>query len=319
MRWNGWGDPALASDLPFAVRALLPTVVGRRSHDVNDVWRSAMQRLDRVRRGLASIAVGAVDMALWDLAAVERGLSLADHVGKCRDSVPAYSSGQFSPRLPMAKVIEHVQHQLDMGLTAVKLRVGMNPAEDVKRVGALRSEFGPELRIMCDANQRLLLPEAIALGKQLADLGVYWLEEPMRASDVDAHAQLARAVPIPIAVGEHLQSVGEFREYARRGAAHVLQPDVGQLAGVTEFLAIARAVEDEGAALAPHFLPEIHVHLMAAFPNAVYLEQFPWADRWLMNPLQYGDGKAHVPTGPGHGFVFTEDAVAEFLAEGRWL
>ncbi|MGC5626907.1 mandelate racemase/muconate lactonizing enzyme family protein [Georgenia sp. Z1344] len=313
VEWDG--APAIKSVIDSV---LLPAVIGRRSYDVADIWRKSMLRLDRVRRGLASIAIGAVDMALWDLAAVERGISLADHAGKVVTSVPAYSSGQFAPTLPMEKVIENVHKQLEMSLTAVKLRVGIDPENDISRIKALRSEFGESLRIMCDANQRLLLPEAISLGRRLADLGVYWFEEPMDARDVAGHSALARAIDVPIAVGEHLQSAGEFQEYARRGAAHLLQPDVGQLAGPTEFFQIANVALSEGAALAPHFLPEIHIHLMAAYPNAAYLEQFPWADEWLVNTLKFENGHARVPDTVGHGFDLLPDAIEQFLVAGQW-
>ncbi|MGC5617698.1 mandelate racemase/muconate lactonizing enzyme family protein [Georgenia sp. Z1491] len=313
VEWDG--SEAIRSIIDMV---LLPAVIGRSSHDVADIWNTSMLRIDRVRRGLASIAIGAVDMALWDLAAVERGISLADHVGKVRASVPAYSSGQFAPTLPMEKVIENVHKQMEMGLTAVKLRVGMDPEKDLSRVSALRSEFGDALRIMCDANQRLVLPEAIWLGRRLADLGVYWFEEPMPARDVDGHVALAKAIDVPIAVGEHLQSAGEFKEYARRGAAHLLQPDVGQLAGPTEFFQISEMARSEGVALAPHFLPEIHIHLMAAYPNAAYLEQFPWVDKWLVSPLQFENGHALIPDTVGHGFELVPDAIEQFLVAGRW-
>src|SRR5690606_4535004 len=102
--------------------------------------------------------------------------------------------------------------------------------------------------------------------------------EPLPAHDVGAYVELVRATSIPIAAGEHLQSVADFRTFVAAGAAHIFQPDIGQIAGVTEFLRIAGVVREAGYALAPHFLPELHIHLVAAFPNAIYLEQFPWAE-----------------------------------------
>lgn len=300
-----------------AVKAMLddvvvPEVLGTRTHQRAQVWTQLMSATSRIGRGVASLAIGAADTALWDLAARQQNLSLADLIGRVRDDVPAYASGQFAPTLSLDEVVQIAQREVDRGLRAIKLRVGMDVGRDVARVAGLREALGPEIRIMCDANERLSLPEAIWLGRQLRQHDVYWLEEPLSARDLGAYRSLSRAIDIPIATGEHLQSISEFHAFAQAGAAHIYQPDIGQLAGVTEFLRIAAVVQESGCALAPHFLPELHIHLVAAFSNAVYIEQFPWADEWLQHPLQFAHGKALVPEVVGHGVDFTPDARKRF-------
>jgi L-alanine-DL-glutamate epimerase-like enolase superfamily enzyme len=294
---------------------VIPQVLGTQTHKGSALWHELMATTHRIGRGVSSLAIGAADTALWDLNARKRGLSLADHIGRIRDDIPAYASGQFSPTLPLDQVLEIALREQQRGLGGIKLRVGMDVRADLERVAALRDALGPSMRIMCDANERLSLPEAIWLGRQLQKYDVYWFEEPLYARDVEAHAALAASIDIPIAVGEHLQSVSEFQSFIKAGAAHILQPDVGQLAGTTEFLRIAQLALENGVALAPHFLPELHIHLVAAFPNAIYLEQFPWADEWLVNTLEFSDGRTKVPDVIGHGIEFTPDARKQYLVQ----
>src|SRR5690606_23887895 len=137
---------------------------------------------------------------------------------------------------------------------------------------------------------------------------LFWLEEPLPSKGVGVYGKLTTAIDIPIAVGEHLQSSSEFYEFIKIGGAHVFQPDAGQLAGITEFLQIGNLVRDTGHALAPHFLPELHIHLAVAFSNSVYIEQFPWAHGLLKNPLEIVGGNAVVPDVVGHGVEFTAEA-----------
>ncbi|WP_293783391.1 mandelate racemase/muconate lactonizing enzyme family protein [uncultured Aeromicrobium sp.] len=300
-----------------AVKAMLDDVVIPETLGIPTVrraglWHRLMLATHRIGRGVSSLAIGAADTALWDLAARQQELSLADLVGRVRDDVPAYASGQFAPTLPVEEVIDIARREVERGLGAIKLRVGIDVRRDLDRVARLRETLGPTIRILCDANERLTLPEAIWFGRQLEQYDVYWLEEPLPAQDITAYRALAEAINIPIATGEHLQSVAEFAAFAQAGAAHVFQPDVGQIAGTTEFLRIAAVVRESGHALAPHFLPEVHIHLAAGFSNAAYIEQFPWADEWLTHPLRFADGKAQVPAVVGHGVEFTQEARSRF-------
>ncbi|WIX82198.1 enolase C-terminal domain-like protein [Amycolatopsis carbonis] len=128
--------------------------------------------------------------------------------------------------------------------------------------------MGDDVRIMIDANERLDLPTALWTGARLADLGVYWLEEPLSSDDVTGHAPLAAAVVMPVAVGEHPHGRFEFAAYLHACAASVLQPGGPLTGGVTEWLRISAIAEAFGATLSPHFLPELHVHPAAVVPNA---------------------------------------------------
>lgn len=144
---------------------------------------------------------------------------------------------------------------------------------------------------------------------RLADLGVYWLEEPLSSDDVTGHATLAAALRMPVAVGEHLHGRFEFAAYLHARAASVLQPDVPLTGGVTEWLRISAIAEAFGATLNPHFLPELHVHLAAAVPNCPYVEHFPLIEDVLQEALTVHNGLVSPPDRPGHGMLWDLSAL----------
>jgi len=157
--------------------------------------------------------------------------------------------------------------------------------------------------------RRLDLPTAMWLQAGLQDLGVFWLEEPLTSDDIAGHAQLASRGSPAIAVGEHLHGRFEFANYLRAGAATVLQPDVPLTGGITEWLRISAIAEVFGAVLAPHFLPELHVHLAAAVPNCPYIEHFPLIDDVMLETLTISHGTAAPPERTGHGMRWNDDVL----------
>ena len=132
---------------------------------------------------------------------------------------------------------------------------------------------------MCDANERLDLPTALWLGRHLVDSGIYWLEEPLLSQDIEGYRRLRAALPIPLALGEHIHSRREFIPYIANDAIDIVQPDVCMIGGLSEAMKIGRVAESFGLALAPHFMTELHVHLAAALPRASYVEYYPFMGR----------------------------------------
>lgn len=270
------------------------------------VW----QRTHRLGRGVAVPVLSAVDIAVHDLRARRANQPLYRYLGAHRDRVPVYGSGRSTHQMSTDELVAGQLDYLAEGYRAVKLRVGARPVEeDVERVTEVRRAVGDGVRIMVDCNERLDLPTALWLGPRLADLGVYWMEEPLVSDDVDGHRQLAERAGVPIAVGEHLHGRFEFAAYLRAGAASVLQPDVPLCGGVTEWTRISAAAEVFGAVLAPHFLPELHVHLAASVPNCPYIEHFPLIDDVLSETLTITDGTAAPPDRPGHGIRWDDAAL----------
>lgn len=285
-------------------------VLGTDTDEWPRTWERVWQRTHRLGRGIALPALSAVDIAVWDLRARRAGAPLFRFLGVHRDSVPIYGSGRSTHQMNVDELVAGQISYIEEGYGAVKIRVGARPAEeDVERVAAVRRAIGDGTRLMVDCNERLDLPTALWLGRRLDELGVYWMEEPLVSDDVAGHAQLAERTGVPIAVGEHLHGRFEFAGYLRSRAAAILQPDVPLTGGVTEWLRISAAAEVFGAVLAPHFLPELHVHLAAAVPNCAYIEHFPLIDDVLEESLAIGNGTATPPDRPGHGMRWDEAAL----------
>lgn len=297
---GGSAVKALLDDL------LLPRVCGRSVLDAKRIWHEFWALTHRMGRGLNAFAIAAVDIALWDLRARLNGHSLARELGQVWDRVPAYGSGKASPRLPLDELVALSAGYVEQGFKAVKVRVGLDPSADVDRVRAVRRALGDDVRIMCDANERLDLPTALWLGRRLADLDVYWFEEPVVSDDIDAHRRLAQALPMSVVGGEHLCSAREFVPFVTAGALDVLQPNACMVGGITEAMRVGEIAAAHGLGFAPHFMTELHVHLAAAVPNTTYLEFFPFLDEFVQDPLRAEDGAVVVPDRPGHGIEFQE-------------
>ncbi|SDX05305.1 mandelate racemase/muconate lactonizing enzyme family protein [Roseicitreum antarcticum] len=301
-----------------AIKALLDVVllgqlIGRDADEVEVLNEELFHRTHRLGHGIASMAIAAIDVALWDLRSRKRGVSLATMLGKRRDRVPAYGSGKASPSLPIDDLIETSAGYIAEGFDAVKIRVGREPDRDVERVRAVRNAIGPAPRILCDANERLSLPAALWLGKQLGDLDIYWFEEPVLSQDIEGYRRLRAQLPMAIASGEHFHSRRDFAPFVSAGALDVLQPDLCFVGGFTEALRIGELADTFGLAVAPHFMTVLHIHLAAALPRATYVEYYPFMDDLMEHGLTVEEGHILVPDRSGHGVTFTQDAWDRYL------
>lgn len=295
---------------------LRDAVVGTELDRWDRRWHDLWARTHRLGRGVAVPALSAVDIAVWDLNARRAGLPLYRLMGAHRDEVPAYGSLGGMPAMTTDELVRTATSYVARGFRAVKLFCGAHPLEhEVERVAAVREAVGPRVRVMVDCNERLDQPTALWFGRQLAQLGVYWLEEPLASDDVAGHVRLAQRLEVPIAAGEHLQGRFEFLEYLRQGAAAVLQPDTPLMGGISEVLRVATLAEAHGAVLCPHFLPELHVHVVAGTKAGGYVEHFPLLDPLLDETLQVSpEGALRPPDRPGHGLAWSAEALERYRA-----
>jgi L-alanine-DL-glutamate epimerase-like enolase superfamily enzyme len=191
-------------------------------------------------------------------------------------------------------------------------------AEDVARLSAVREAVGPAFEIMTDANQGFNLSEAVRRARHYEALDIAWFEEPIHADDVGAHAALARSTTVPIAVGESLYSISQFKDYLAQGACSIVQVDVGRIGGITPWLKVAHMAEAHNVAVCPHFLMELHVALAAAVPNGRYVEYIPQLDDITLSRMTVRDGRAMPSDEPGLGIEWDHAAI-ERLAIGQRL
>lgn len=299
-----------------AIHALLeceivPHLLGRDARDVEAIWHELHAKLHFVGAGgVTAVAIAAADIALWDVRAAGAGLPLYRHLGVHRPSIPAYASA-VNLALTTSELVEQMAAYRAEGFRAVKMKVGRSLRDDVERVGAVREAVGDGCELMVDANMAWDVAEAARRLDSLEPFELAWLEEPLPPHDVAAFAELQRSTAVPLAAGETLFTPDEFTPYLRSRAIRIPQPDVIRL-GVTGWRRVAAAALEAGLRVAPHFVPEIHVHLACAIPNALNLEYLPIFELLLEEPIRIQEGEAIPPETPGHGMRFSDDVLAPF-------
>jgi len=290
---------------------LLPALPGQDARNVEALWQLLLARTRATAVGaITSLALAAVDTALWDLRCKRAGEPLWRLAGGHRQEIPLYDTEGGWLHLSTEDLVKSALVARDAGWAGVKIKVGKpHPAQDVERLRAVREAVGPELHIMTDANQSQTLSSAVRLASALEPHGPFWFEEPMPADDVSGHARLARATNVPIAVGETLYSLGQFRQYLEAGAASVVQVDAARVGGITPWLKVAHLAEAYNVMVCPHFLMELHVSLAAAVPNGLYVEYIPQLRAVTRTELTVRDGRAVAPDEPGIGIDWDHDAI----------
>lgn len=292
---------------------LLPELLGQDARRIERLWHDVYYSTRATTTGaITSFAVAAIDTALWDLRCRRADQPLWIVAGGFQDAVPIYDTEGGWLHLTTDELVEGALHSKERGLRGLKIKVGRpHVAEDVERLTAVREAIGDQMHLMVDANQSMTLAEARRRADAFRDVDLFWLEEPLPADDIAGHAQLARSTSVPIAVGESLYSVSQFREYLHRGAATICQVDAGRVGGITPWLKTAHLAAAFNVQVCPHFLMELHVSLAAAVPNGAYVEYIPQLRSITQEELTVVDGFAHAPTTPGLGIEWDRDAIDE--------
>jgi len=293
-----------------AIRALLeelaPLLVGQDAEGIEALWQRMWWGCHYVGRGgLAAFAIAAADIALWDLRARRARLPLWKILGGHRPRVKAYAGG-IDLQFTLDRLLRQTDDNLGRGFRAIKMKVGRaRLPEDVERVRAMREHLGPDVPLMVDANMRWTADEAIRAARALAAHDVFWVEEPTIPDDVPGHVRVVREGGLPVAAGENLRTIHEFKRLIDAGGVTFPEPDVSNVGGVTPWLKVAHVAEAHNLPVTSHGVHDLHVHLLAAVPNASYLEVHGFGlERFIAEPLAIRDGLATAPDRPGHGVEF---------------
>ena len=293
-------------------KEIAPALIGEDPSDISRLWDKLCWAGASVgRSGLSTQAIGAFDVALWDMKAKRAGLSLAKLLGTHRESVRCYNTSGGFLHTPIDQLMVNASASIARGIGGIKLKVGQpDGALDIARVTAVRKHLGDAVPIMVDANQQWDRPTAQRMCRIFEQFNLVWIEEPLDAYDHEGHAALALQFDTPIATGEMLTSAAEHGDLIRHRAADYLMPDAPRVGGITPFLKIAAQADNAGLMLGPHFAMELHVHLAAAYPREPWVEHFEWLEPLFNERIEIKDGRMLVPTRPGLGLSLSEQTKA---------
>lgn len=293
----------------------VPRLLGRDPFEVKRIWEELQWgRLHWVgRSGVTQMALAAVDIALWDIMAQAAGVPLWKLLGGDKPhSIKTYNTDGGWLNWTIDELVADTCQFVEQGWPGVKIKIGSaDPWEDYRRVKAVRQAIGDEILLMVDANMVWDINTARTWGKRLEEFHLHWLEEPLHPDDVAGHAQLARELVTPIALGENLYHRYSFRDYITAGAVEVVQADVTRVGGITEWLRIANLAACFNVPVVPHVgdMMQIQQHLVAATPNAPMLEYIPWILDLFELPVQVEQGHIRVPEEPGASTRMRADSV----------
>ena len=290
---------------------LAPRLVGADAFDIERLWKSLFFQTHATAVGaITSLALAAIDTALWDLKCRRIGLPLWKAAGGAQPRVPVYTTEGGWLHHSAQQLVDEALAAKSQGFKGAKVKVGRPTiAEDVSRLAAVREAVGAGFELMVDANQAFTVAEARRRAHAYDGLDLGWLEEPLPAEDIAGHVELAAMAPMPIAVGESLYHPSHFREYLERRACSIVQVDCARIGGITPWLKVAHLAEAFNVAVCPHFLMELHVSLTAAVPNGAWVEYIPQLDAVTNSRLELADGYAVAPCSPGLGIDWDLGAI----------
>ncbi|MGO4590520.1 L-talarate/galactarate dehydratase [Paenarthrobacter sp. 2TAF44] len=285
-------------------------IIGEDPNDIGRIYTKLLWAGASVgRSGVATQALAAIDIALYDLKAKRAGLPLAKLLGSYRDSVQTYNTSGGFLNATLEEVKARATQSIEEGIGGIKIKVGLpDSKEDLRRVAGVREHIGWDVPLMVDANQQWDRATALRMGRQLEEFNLIWIEEPLDAYDFEGHAHLAHVLDTPIATGEMLASVAEHKGLINANSCDIIQPDAPRVGGITQFLRLAALADERGLGLAPHFAMEIHLHLAAAYPREPWVEHFDWLDPLFEERLETKNGRMIVPDRPGLGVTLSGQA-----------
>ncbi|MDN8588157.1 mandelate racemase/muconate lactonizing enzyme family protein [Paenibacillus sp. 11B] len=303
------------------VNDLIPRLVGREFTTPDKMNAYMNQCIHYVARGgIASFAISALDIALWDIKLKTENMAICDLYGTRNEKVRTYYGG-IDLMLTEKELLQNIEKQLEKGHTAIKIKLGKeNEDEDIERVKAVRNLIGKDAMFMVDANMIWTVPQAIRMAKRMEEFNIAWLEEPTNPDDYEGYARIGQATTIPIAMGENLHTIYEHKLALDIARIKYPIPDCSNVCGITGFLKVGEMAKERSLKVSSHGMQELHVNVLGALSNAGFLEyhSFPICD-YTIEPLKIVNGyiEPSKATGVGINFDWEKLKKYEMIKENR--
>ena len=310
--YAGFASPVLTGALKATVDGLCGAAIGLDAMNTEAVGA----RLLRLGgggspAGLVTRAVSAIDVALWDIKGKALGEPVYKLLGGYRDRVPTYASGFLWRSFDLAMLESHGKRLVAEGFTSMKFRLGAEKtiAAEVARLETMRGAVGSGVDLMIDINQLWDVNRAITIGREMANYGIYWLEDPTTFDDFGGLAKIAHALDTPIAAGEYVYGIAPFRQLIELRSIDIVMVDLLRVGGITGWMKVAHMAEAANLPVVTHLAPEVLVHALAAVPNGLTVEYMPWSFPLFTWVPPAVDGEIELPQAPGLGLTFDEAAL----------
>lgn len=266
--------------------------------------------------GIFTLALAAIDIALWDISGKAAGQPLWHLLGADGSPVPTYASGALMRELDLDACLRSSARLLEAGYTQVKMQLALpgeyRPEKEVERIARIREALGDEVQLMCDINQRWSVEQALEMGPRLREFDLCWLEDPIAHDDFAGQARLLSDLSIPIATGEYVYGASGFRHLLDLALPDYVMIDPFRAGGITPWLDIAKLAHACDRPVVSHLAPEIQMHLIAAIPNGWTVEYMPWSYAMFREVPWPRAGMLELGHQPGLGLEIDDAAVARY-------
>lgn len=311
---------ALSATLKLAVEQLGMLTVGEDPLRIEAIGHKLRAGLEDWAGpgGIFTLALTAIDMALWDIKGKALNQPLAVLLGGLRERVPAYASGALMRTYPLEHVVKAAPLLAQKGFKQMKMQLALpgdtSPAREIERARLVRQAIGPDIELMCDINQRWSVHQAIDIGRRLEDVHFTWWEDVTAADDYAGLARVADALDTPVAGGEYVCGIAPFRHMLEARSVDIVMIDLLRVGGIANWMKVAGMAQAFNLLVVSHLFPEIHVHLVAAAPNGLTVEYMPWSLRLYEETPVLENGQIKVPDKPGLGLRFDREVIERYRA-----